>query len=189
MAFCTRGSALRQSFISPVFSTRLCEVGKVGGEFVLLCIPRAQLSACRRVVASWVFADQMNTCHHWSPLNKIICERIYESGCIHNLRRSGIPDSVRLSRTRGCNRSVLTTGRCRLLWSHHSNLLLSLRTVSNTGKLINKSKPCNEIHTYLALTMLSMPYSAPVLETWRIHSPDHWGVNKRLGWEQGNPQL
>lgn len=85
--------------------------------------------------------------------------------------------------------SMLATGRCRLLWSHHLNLLLSLRTVSNMKKLINKSKPCNEIHTYLALTMLSVQYSTPVLETRRIHSPDHWGVNKRLGWEQGNPQL
>lgn len=104
MAFCTWGSALRQSFISPVFSTRLCEGRKVGRKFVLLCIPCAQLSACSRIVALWVFADQMNTCVIIEgPWTRLSVKESMKVDVFTTWEVSGIPDSVRLSRTWGCD--------------------------------------------------------------------------------------
>ena len=103
-AFCTRSSALRQPHFSCLLHSTVW--GRKGGrKFVLLCIPCAQLSACRRVVASWVFADQMNTCVITEvPWTRLSVKESMKVDVFTTWDVSGIPDSVRLGRTQGCNR-------------------------------------------------------------------------------------
>lgn len=130
MAFCTWGSALRQSFISPIFSTRLCEGRKGGRKFVLLCIPRAQLSACSRIVALWVFADQMNTCVITEgPWTRLSVKESMKVVVFTTWEVSGIPDSVRLSRTRGCDREHVGNRRVQA-------------AVKSSFELASQSKDC-----------------------------------------------